>query len=91
MFEEEKDRFEAMVKAGNLDRLIMEYPIKKSRVPGEISKALGFLNRQAYEKVVVHLLGQSDEALAHVSKRFSKLLDAMKASENDERRRAVLR
>ena len=77
ILQDEKERFESNVKAGEVDKLIREYPVKRSPALTEIVKTLGFIDRKTYEGVVVHLLGSSCEALMYVRTRFKDLLRAM--------------
>ena len=77
ILQDEKERLESNVEAGRVDRLIREYPIKRSPALTDIAKELGFRDRKTYESAVVHLLGSSCKALMYVRKRFEELLRAM--------------
>lgn len=75
--QDENEKLEDIVEAGDVDRLIKEYPVKKSPVLAEIARALGFRNQRAYEEAVVRLLEADGKALADVRDRFGDLVRAM--------------
>ena len=75
-----------MVEAGDVDSLIRRYPVKKLPARSEIAKALGLRDRRVYESAVVQLLGNSDDALSYVRKRFARLLGAMEEGDASEMR-----
>lgn len=77
MLENEKSRLKHIVDKGEIDRLIREYDVKSTSALTDIARALGFRSPQAYESVVVHLLGDDADGLAYVRSRFRRLLDAM--------------
>ena len=77
LLEEEKKRLDAILREGDVDKLIGDYPIKKSPVLPRIAKDLGFRDRRTYEKAVVHQLGEREEARGYVRERFKGLLGAM--------------
>ena len=84
--QEEEERLAAMVEAGDVDSLIRRYPVKRSPARSEIAKALGLRDRRVYESAVVQLLGNSDDALSYVRKRFARLLCAMEEGDASEMR-----
>jgi len=77
ILQSEKERLGNIVDARGVDKLIREYPVKKSSVLTEIAKALGFRDRATYEDAVLRLLEDNCDALAYVRKRFKDLLVAM--------------
>ena len=73
----ENEKLKSIVEEGDVDRLIKEYPVKKSPILAEIARALGFRDQRAYEEAVVRLLEADGKALADVRDRFGDLVRAM--------------
>ena len=78
-FQDEVVRFDKLIKAADLDGLIMRYPLRESSVFDSIAKALECGKRQIYERMVVARV-RDDESLARkLKERLGPLTDSLDA------------
>jgi len=62
--ERERERLESRIAKGDVDGLLMRYPIRKTGILDTIARVLGFSCRIQYEDCVLALLGDDPEARA---------------------------
>ena len=72
-----KKELDDAVKDGDWETILKKSPVRESRALADISKALGFPNKRAYEEAVRHLLTQEDKVLTFVRKLFDDLFDEL--------------
>lgn len=70
---EERKRLEEALSTGDLLTLITRYPIRETAALKDIANNLGFQNREQYEKAVLKLLMDDNNALAFVRTLFDTL------------------
>ena len=73
-----KKELDAAVVNGDWETILTKSPVRDSSALADISKALGFLTMQDYEKAVRHLLADDDDALSFVRKLFDNLFEQLK-------------
>ena len=88
----ELGHFEELIDEGNLDALVARYPLRESRVPDKIAKALKCTSRRDYERIAVERVRDDTAALAGKLKRrmvpLCRALEGVdRASAYDEPRR----
>ena len=62
-FQQELARFRELLAAKDFDQLVARYPLRESRVLGEVARALEFKKKELYEQTLVARI-QSDAVLA---------------------------
>ena len=88
----ELGHFKELIDEGNLDALVARYPLRESRVPDKIAKALECTSRRDYERIAVKRVQDDTAALAEkLKQRMVPLCRALegadRASAYDEPRR----
>ena len=73
-----KKELDAAVANGDWETILTKSPVRESSALADISKALGFLTMQDYEKAVRHLLADDDDALSFVRELFDNLFEQLK-------------
>ena len=73
-----KKELDAAVANGDWETILTKSPVRESSALADISKALGFLTMQDYEKAVRHLLADDDDALSFVRELFDDLFEQLK-------------
>ena len=73
-----KKELDAAVANGDWETILTKSPVRESSALADISKALGFLTMQDYEKAVRHLLADDDDALSFVRGLFVNLFEQLK-------------
>lgn len=69
----ERARFDTELKANNLDALIQRYPVRETPALFKIAEALGFQDREQYERAVLKLLVDDATAVTFVRSLFGTL------------------
>lgn len=69
----EVNRLESALNAGDLEALVVRYPVRETGALREIAVQLGFQNQHQYEKAVRALLVADEEAMAFVRSLFGDL------------------
>lgn len=69
----ERDRLQGLIEAGDLWEIISKYPVRETSALSDISRKLGFQNRDQYENAVLKLLVDDEETLTFVRSLFGTL------------------
>lgn len=74
---EERSRLEDLLSNDDIERVILQYPIKKTPALNKIATGLGFQGCEQYEKTVRKLLTDNPDALLFVKSLFNTLESAL--------------
>ena len=80
--EEERDRFDKAIADGDLAAIVERYPIGETGALAAIAGRLGFQSERGYERAVLTMLRDDEEALEWVRSQFEPLASAIADSDN---------
>lgn len=72
---EEGERFDRLMENQDLGALIDNYPVRETSALSDIASNIGFKNRAQYQRAVLKLLEEDEEALGLVKSLFGDLID----------------
>ena len=82
-YNQEVEKFTNFVESGQLDNLVIRYPLRYSPVYDEIARALRFQNRRDYEKRVITLVRGDRDLAGKMKYRISGLSIALEESSRE--------